>query len=115
MEISKEQIEEWKAKYGEVYCVEVSEDTVDLDGETIIDLDGGAEVAKCYLRKPDTKISSLAYARMEGSPVDAGKVILKNCWLGGDKRIQDVPSFNTAAAIRAFGLADIRVARLKKL
>jgi hypothetical protein len=63
---TQEQIEAWKAKYGTVKMFEV-------DGH------------KCYLRKPDRKILSLAMKKSQKNPLDFNETILSNCWLAGDE------------------------------
>lgn len=115
-EITQEQIEEWKAKHGEIYCIEVAEEPIDFESDIIsTKIEDDQAVAKGYLKKPDTKTQSFAYAKMQDSPVAGGEAILKQCWLGGDERLLNSPSYKTAAALKAMSLAEIRIGRIKKL
>lgn len=115
-EITQEKIAEWQKQYGEVYLIEVAEESVDFESEMIsTKIEDDQATVKGYLKKPDTKIQSFAYAKMQDSPVSGGEAILKQCWLGGDDRLLNNPSFRTAAALKAMSLAEIRIARIKKL
>ena len=114
--VTEEQIVEWKAKHGEIWLVEVAEDSIDFESSMVsTTLEDGQATAKGYLRKPNTKEQSFAYAKMQDSSVACGEFLLKQCWLGGDERLKDHPSFRLAAAGQAVALAEFRVARIKKL
>ena len=116
MEVTQEQIAQWKEKYGEIYLIEVAEEPLDFEAEIIsIKIEDEQPTVKGYLRKPNTKEQSFAYAKMQDSPVAGGEVLLRQCWLGGDERLKEHPSFRTAAALKVMSLAEIRVGRLKKL
>ncbi|MDR3133534.1 MAG: hypothetical protein LBU42_05865, partial [Prevotellaceae bacterium] len=64
-----EQIAEWKAKYGDIFCITV-------------------EDKACYLKKPSRK--ALGYASMAGkeNPLKFNEVLLNDCWLAGDEEIK---------------------------
>lgn len=116
MEITQEQIAEWKAKHGEVWLIEVAEEPIDFESSMVVTtIEAGQPTAKGYLRKPSTKEQSFAYAKMQDSAVACGEFLLKQCWLAGDERLKDHPSFKLAAASQAAALAELRVAKIKKL
>lgn len=69
MEVTKEQIQEWKKKHGKVF-------KISCDGKS------------CYLKSPSRK--TLGYASVAGKddPLKFNEVILRDCWLGGDEEIR---------------------------
>lgn len=69
MEVTKEQIQEWKKKHGKVF-------KISCDGKS------------CYLKPPSRK--TLGYASVAGKddPLKFNEVILHDCWLGGDEEIR---------------------------
>lgn len=69
MNVTKEQIQEWKKKYGKVF-------KISCDGKV------------CYLKPPTRKI--LGYASVAGKedPLKFNEVILRDCWLDGDEEIR---------------------------
>lgn len=69
MEVTKEQIQEWKKKHGKVF-------KISCDGKV------------CYLKPPSRK--TLGYASVAGKddPLKFNEVILRDCWLGGDEEIR---------------------------
>lgn len=98
-----EQIKEWKALYGKVHELEVPEKYVTADKREFDDeeeakdhasemVEGKRDVktvsAKCWLKSPSRKVISMATALGAKDPIKFGEIILKNCWLGGDMRIQ---------------------------
>lgn len=64
--LTPEQIEELKKQYGEVYSFE-------LEGK------------KCFIRKPDRRAISAAMMASKKDSLKFNEVIMKNCWLAGDK------------------------------
>jgi hypothetical protein len=66
---TKEQIAEWKAKHGKVYCVKVDDKA-------------------CYLKKPGRKILGYATVAGKDNPMKFNEVLLNDCWLGGDEEIK---------------------------
>jgi hypothetical protein len=69
MKATKEQLAEWKAKHGDVFCIKVDEKV-------------------CYLKKPGRK--ALGYATVAGkeNPMKFNETLLNECWLGGDEDIK---------------------------
>lgn len=69
MEVTKEQIQEWKKKHGKVF-------KISCDGKS------------CYLNPPSRK--TLGYASVAGKddPLKFNEVILRDCWLGGDEELR---------------------------
>ena len=64
--ITKEQIQEWKNQYKDIFVISV-------------------EDKKVYLRTPDRKTLSYASTLATKDPLKFNEVILDNCWLGGDE------------------------------
>lgn len=113
MEVSQTQIDEWEKLYGDVIIVEVAEVESELDPYKVeADLDEQNLVVG-YLKPPDDKIMNFALQKLPMF-LEAGKVIMKNCWLGGDERLINEPDFLNGAAMQAAQLIKIRQGRLKK-
>ncbi len=93
---NSEQIQQWKAKYGEVFQVEVA-------GH------------RAYLKKPDRKTLSYAMTQAQTNPLGFAEVILRNCWLAGDEVIQTDDSLFLAVSSKLDELLQIKEAELKKL
>ena len=112
-EVSTEQIEKWKSKYGKVHGV-------------IVDGHIG------YVRKVDRATVSYALSQMSfkmatekgeddaktiemnmGKLFKQGEAVLNNCWLGGSDEIKSNMSLWTAACMKAGELIEIKEADLK--
>ena len=94
--VTKEQIKEWKAKYGDVFMVEV-------------------EGKKGYLRKPDRKTLSFAFSKGQSDPLAMSEVILTNCWLAGDEELRTDDGYFLAINTQIDRLVEIKTAEIKKL
>lgn len=92
---TKEQIQQWKAKHGEVFEVEV-------DGK------------HAFLKKPDRKVLSYAMTQAQTNPLGFAEVILNNCWLAGDEEIKTDDSLFLSVSGKLDGLLQIKEAALKK-
>lgn len=64
------QIEEWKRKYGKVFCYEV-------EGE------------KLYFRQPERKTLAAAGVMAKNDPMKYNEFVLKNSFLGGNAELLD--------------------------
>jgi hypothetical protein len=96
MEVTKEQIAEWKAKHGEISKISV-------DGKS------------CYLKQPNRK--DMGYAAMAGkeNPIKFNEVILNACWLGGDEEIRTNDMLFMSASSQIASLIELKEATLEKL
>lgn len=96
MEVTKEQVAEWKAKFGTV-------NKITVDGKA------------CYLRQPSRK--ALGYASMAGkdNPMRFNEVILNECWLGGDEEIRTDDTLFLSVSGRIAELIEVKEAELEKL
>lgn len=113
MEVSQTQIDEWVKTHGDVIVIEVSEEETELDPYKVeADLDDQKLVIG-YLKPADDKVMNFALQKLPMF-LEAGKVIVKNCWLGGDERLINEPDFLNGAAMQAAQLIKIRQGRLKK-
>jgi hypothetical protein len=96
MKVTKEQISEWKEKYGKVYCITVDDKS-------------------CYLRKPNRK--TLGYAMVAGKEnyIKFNEVLLKDCWLGGDEIIKTDDELFFAVSSKFGELVNAKEAELVEL
>ena len=96
MEVTKEQIKQWKAKYKEVFVLRVDD-----------------KVA--YLRTPDRATLSYASTLATKDPMKFNEPILTNCWLGGDEEIKTDDALFLSASSKLGELIQIKEATLEKL
>lgn len=94
--LTQKQIEELKAKHGDVYEVEVADKV-------------------CYLRKPTRKVLSAAAVAGQKDPMKYNEIILANCWLSGDEEIKTDDALFMGVAGILGELVEIKEASLKKL
>lgn len=96
MDVTKEQIKQWKAKYKEVFVLRVDD-----------------KVA--YLRTPDRATLSYASTLATKDPMKFNEAILTNCWLGGDEDIKTDDALFLSASSKLGELIQIKEATLEKL
>ena len=96
MDVTKEQIKQWKAKYKEVFVLRVDD-----------------KVA--YLRTPDRATLSYASTLATKDPIKFNEAILTNCWLGGDEEIKTDDALFLSASSKLGELIQIKEATLEKL
>ena len=96
MNVTKEQIQEWKQKYGDVYVLNI-------------------EGKKAYLHTPDRQTLSYASTLATKDPLKFNEVVLNNCWLGGDEEIKTDDTLFLAASSKLPDLIQIKEATLEKL
>ena len=96
MDVTKEQIKQWKAKYKEVFVLRVDD-----------------KVA--YLRTPDRATLSYASTLATKDPMKFNEAILTNCWLGGDEEIKTDDALFLWASSKLGELIQIKEASLEKL
>ena len=94
--ITKEQIQEWKKQYKDIFVISV-------------------EDKKVYLRTPDRKTLSYASTLATKDPLRFNDVILENCWLGGDEEIKTNDELFLAVSSKLPDLIQIKEATLEKL
>lgn len=94
--ITKEQIQEWKKQYKDIFVISVEE-------------------KKVYLRTPDRKTLSYASTLATKDPLRFNEVILENCWLGGDEEIKTNDELFLAVSSKLPDLIQIKEATLEKL
>ncbi|MCG8701260.1 MAG: hypothetical protein MI922_24615 [Bacteroidales bacterium] len=95
---TKEQINEWKAKYGDVFLIEV-------------------EDKKGYLRRPNRNELSYAMTISEAGKnmLKMNEALLQNCWLGGDEIILKEDKYFLAVSGQLAEIIEIAEAKIKKL
>ncbi len=113
-QVTPEQIAEWKEKHGVIHMIEVAEEFVSLDPHIMVAELDDLPTAVGYIRQPDNKVINFAMQKLP-MMLEAGKVIIKNCWLGGDDRLRKEDSFLNAAALQVIELIQTRQGRLKKV
>lgn len=94
--VTKEQIQEWKKQYKDIFVISV-------------------EDKKVYLRTPDRKTLSYASTLATKDPLKFNEVILDNCWLGGDEEIKTNDELFLAVSSKLPDLIQIKEATLEKL
>ena len=94
--ITKEQIQEWKKQYKDIFVISV-------------------EDKKVYLRTPDRKTLSYASTLATKDPLKFNEVILDNCWLGGDEEIKTNDELFLAVSSKLPDLIQIKETTLEKL
>lgn len=103
MEVTKEQIQEWKRQYGDegVY-------------EYVVTLDDDKQL-KGYLHTPSLMVLDACKTKGGKSELQFQEALAVNCWLGGDKELIEVDKYR-AGLYRWLGLLiDIVDGELKKL
>ncbi|MCF8218704.1 MAG: hypothetical protein K9J21_06950 [Bacteroidales bacterium] len=95
-EVTKQMIEDWKQTHGGVYLITT-------------------EQKKGYLRKPNRKDLSLASEIGEKDPMKFNEVILKNCWLAGDKEIMEDDRYFLAVSGQLDEIIETAEVEIKKL
>jgi hypothetical protein len=90
---TKEQLDEWKSKYGKVSFLKV-------DGK------------RCYLKSPSRK--ALGYASVAGkeNPLKFNEVLLADCWLAGDEEIKTDDALFLGASAKLQELIQVKEAEL---
>lgn len=94
--ITPEQIEAWKKKHGDVFCVTV-----------------GDKVA--YLKRPDRKTLGAAAVVGKNNPMKYNEILLENCWLDGDPEIKTDDALFLGVSAKLGELVEVKEAELKKL
>lgn len=95
-EVTKEQIESWKKKHGDVF-------EVNVDGRT------------AYLKKPDRKVLGAASVLGKDDPMKYNETLLENCWLGGDEEIKTDDSLFLGVSSVLAEIIEIKKAEIKKI
>ena len=126
-----EQIEKWKKLYGENGVKELvidckfktsdgeefdergdAEEHVEEFQETMREIEVSEQV-KCWLKVPGRKVIGMATSLAGKDTVKFGEIIIKNCWLGGDMRIQDNDELFLSANSILGNIIKIKTAELK--
>lgn len=95
-EITPEQIESWKEKHGEVFKLT-------------------CEDKACIVKLADRKTLSFASAGGTKDPMKFNELILRGCWLGGDKEILENDKYFISVGQKIAELVQFKKATLEKL
>ena len=96
MNVTKEQIQEWKKKHGNVYEISV-------DGK------------KCYLKSPSRKTIGYASAAGKDDPMKFNEIVMRDCWLGGDEEIKTDDTLFLSVSGKLAEIIEVKEVDLKKL
>lgn len=123
-----EQIQEWKEKFGTVYCLTVGEETDIIDDPNYNeadDVDGIGPLKKevvivpgkkCYLRTPTRKVLEFCQmASKNGSQIKYNETLLNQCWLGGDPIIKNNDAYFISIGYQLMDLIEIKESKLEKI
>lgn len=94
MEYTKQQIEEWKAKHGELFEITV-------------------EGKSCILHRPTRQ--DLSYASVVKDPIKMSETMLNQLWVAGDEEIKTDDSLFLAAIQKMQEVLEVKEAAIKKL
>nr|DAS22716.1 MAG TPA: hypothetical protein [Caudoviricetes sp.] len=94
MKYTKQQIEEWKAKHGELFEI-----TVEGKG--------------CILHRPTRQ--NLSYVSVLTDPVKMTEVMLNQLWVAGDEEIKTRDDLFLAASQKMQEVLEVKEAEIKKL
>jgi hypothetical protein len=96
MEATQKQIDDWKAKHGDVFQITV-------------------EDKNAYLRKPDRKTLAFAMTKAQTDPLGFAEILVNNCWLGGDEEMKTNDAYFLAVTSQLDKLVEVKTSELKKL
>jgi len=91
-----EQINEWKAKHGDIFKITI-------------------EGKSCFLKRPSRKV--LGYASQVGAkdPIAFNEMILKDCWLKGDNELMTNDALFLGVSAKLAEIIEVKEADLEKL
>lgn len=96
-EVTSSQIEEWKQKYGKIFCYKAT------DGKM------------CYFRSPNRRIVAAATVAAGDDGMLQKELVLKNCFLGGDRALLDEDKYFFVLHNYVGGLIDVVEGELKEV
>jgi hypothetical protein len=94
MKYTKQQIEEWKAKHGELFEITV-------------------EGKSCILHRPTRQ--NLSYVSVLKDPIKMSETMLNQLWVVGDEEIKTDDSLFLAAIQKMQDVLEVKEAEIKKL
>ena len=94
MKYTKQQIEEWKAKHGELFEITV-------------------EGKSCILHRPTRR--DLSYVSVVKDPIKMSEAVLNQLWVAGDEEIKTDDSLFLAAIQKMQDVLEVKEAEIKKL
>lgn len=108
-------IDQLKEKHGQLFEIQVADESVKYDPyrPPMDESDEVENAVTAFFRKPTDKELSHAMSKLPAI-IEAGKVIVKSCFVAGDKRILTETPLLTAAALQCAELLEVRQAKLVK-
>ena len=94
MKYTKEKVEEWKRKHGDIFELSV-------------------EDKSCILRRPNRK--DLSYVCVVKDPIKMSETLLKQLWLAGDTEIQEEDDLFLAIIPKMEEVIKVKESVIKKL
>lgn len=96
MNVTEEQIQEWKQKHGKVYKIRVDDKV-------------------CYLKRPSRKTLSYASVAGKDDPIKFNEVVLRDCWLCGDEEIKTDDVLFMSISPKLADIIEIKETELEEL
>lgn len=102
--ITEAQLKQWKARWGDVYLVEIP-------------MDEGSKNQKAagYFKKPNLETISAAAKFEQSDPIKSGMIVFENCLLHADEALQSDDVLKLSCVREISKLIQIRQGELKKL
>ena len=94
MKYSKEQIQEWKKKHGDLFEITVDD-------------------KNCILHRPTRR--DLSYASVVKDPIKMSETMLNQLWVAGDEEIKTDDALFFAAIQKMQDVLEVKEAEIKKL
>lgn len=94
MKYTKEQVDEWKKKHGDIF-------ELGVDGKS------------CILRRPTRK--DLSYVSVVKDPMRMSETLMKQLWVAGDMEIQEDDNLFLAVIPKMEEVLKVKEATIKKL
>ena len=98
--VTKEQINQWKVKYGEVFLLQSGE---------------GEDLRECYVHSPSRQTISAATPYADTNPMKFAEIILDGCWIVGDEDIKTDDKLFMGITKQLGALIQVKEFTLKKL
>lgn len=112
--VTQDQINEWIEKHGDIHEIVVAVEPTKFDPHLLQDDDlANVPTVSCFIKTPDDRVKNFALQNI-AKPQDAGAIIIKNCWLGGDERIRTDKGLLGSASLQALEFIEIHQAKVKK-
>ena len=122
-QISQDQIDAYKQKFGEIYQIDVvptgvpaADGTADPDLITdATDADDNSDMFGAIFKRPSRKVLSMATSVSQDNPIRFNEVIAKNCFVDGDEEVLTNDDLFLSISTQLVKLIKVQQSKLKKL